>query len=261
MLRPRRRLIPLLLLDRRRRLVKTVGFDERTYIGDPFNVVRLFNEKEVDELCLLDIDATIDQRAPDAGFLGELASECFIPLTYGGGITDVEQCCRLSRAGIEKFVVGTASLDETMMRSIATALGSQALVACVDVKGSGDAARCVVRSGKRVLDLGPTSLAVRAQNAGAGEILLQSVDRDGARSGMDIELIRQVSSSISLPTIAAGGAGQLTHLVEALASGASAAASGSAFCFIGRLRAVLISYPSDSQVLTAIEAQEYGHER
>jgi cyclase len=261
MLRPHRRLIPLLLLDRHRRLVKTVGFGERTYIGDPFNVVRLFNEKEVDELCLLDIDATIDQRAPDAGFLGELASECFMPLTYGGGITGVEQCRKLSRAGIEKFVVGTASLDDTMMRSIAAALGSQALVACVDVKGSGDAARCVVRSGKSVLDIGPTSLALRAQNAGAGEILLQSVDRDGARSGMDIELIRQVSSRISLPTIAAGGAAQLTHLVEALAAGASAAASGSAFCFIGRLRAVLISYPSDSQVLTAMQVREYGHER
>ena len=148
--RPRRRLIPILLLDRRRRLVKTVGFGERTYIGDPFNVVRLFNEKEVDELCLLDIDATVDQRAPDAGFLGELASECFMPLTYGGGITGVEQCRKLSRAGIEKFVVGTASLDDTVMRSIAKELGSQALVACVDVKGSGDAARCVVRSGKSV---------------------------------------------------------------------------------------------------------------
>ena len=134
--RPRRRLIPILLLDRRRRLVKTVGFGERTYIGDPFNVVRLFNEKEVDELCLLDIDATVDQRAPDVGFLGELASECFMPLTYGGGITGVEQCRKLSRAGIEKFVVGTASLDDTVMRSIAKELGSQALVACVDVKGS-----------------------------------------------------------------------------------------------------------------------------
>ncbi len=252
--RLRRRLIPILLLDRRRRLVKTVSFGERTYIGDPFNVVRLFNEKEVDELCLLDIDATVDQRSPDVGFLGELASECFMPLTYGGGITNIEQCHKLSRAGIEKFVVGTSSLDDTVMHSIAKELGSQALVACVDVKGRGDAARCVVRSGNSLLNIGPTGLALRAQNAGAGEILLQSVDRDGARNGMDVELIRLVSSSVSVPTIAAGGAGELIHLVEALAAGASAAASGSAFCFIGRLRAVLVSYPSDSQVLTAMQA-------
>jgi imidazole glycerol-phosphate synthase subunit HisF len=253
--RIRPRLIPILLLDRRRRLVKTVCFGARTYIGDPFNVVRLFNEKEVDELCLLDIDATADARSPDVGFLGELASECFMPLTYGGGITSVEQCRKLSRAGIEKLVVGTAALDDGLVRSIARELGSQALVVCVDVKGSGDAARCAVSSGKRVLPIGPAELALRAQEAGAGEILLQSIDRDGARTGMDLALVNRVSSRVSIPTIAAGGAGELVHLLEALAAGASAAASGSAFCFIGRLRAVLISYPSNSRVASALQAK------
>jgi cyclase len=254
----RRRIIPLLLLDRRRRLVKTVGFGARTYIGDPFNVVRLFNEKEVDELCLLDIDATVDQRPPDVGFIRELASECFMPLTYGGGITSGDQCRELSRAGIEKFVLGTSAVDSSLITAIAKELGSQALVVCIDVKSKGGAARCAVRSGKSVLDLDPTDLAMRAQAAGAGEILLQSIDRDGARTGMDLALIRRVSTSVSVPTIAAGGAGDLIHLIEALAAGASAAASGSAFCFLGRLRAVLISYPTDHQVLTAMRMHEVG---
>ncbi|MGH8612226.1 MAG: HisA/HisF-related TIM barrel protein [Gammaproteobacteria bacterium] len=251
-----RRFIPILLLDRRRRLVKTVRFGERTYIGDPFNVIRLFNEKQADELCLLDIDATVDQRAPDIDFLGELASECFMPLTYGGGITSVEQCRKLNRAGIEKFVLGTSALDRTLLRGIAKELGSQAVVVCIDVRGAGNDARCVIRSGGRMLNFKPIDLALQAQEDGAGEIVIQSVDRDGARTGMDLDLIRHISSNCSVPIIAASGAGELNHLVQALAAGASAAASGSAFCFIGRLRAVLISYPNHSQKLAALKTIE-----
>jgi imidazole glycerol-phosphate synthase subunit HisF len=261
MRRVHRRLIPILLLDRRRRLVKTVAFSERTYIGDPFNVIRLFNEKEVDELCLFDIDATVDRREPDPGFLGELASECFMPLTYGGGLTSLELCRRLNRVGIEKFVLGAAAVDSTLVSRLAKELGSQAVVACVDYRGDGDDAWCVVRSGRDPVGFSPLQLALEAQREGAGEILLQSVDRDGARRGMDLKLIRKVSRKLNVPLIAASGAAGVAHLAEALEAGASAAASGSAFCFVGRLRAVLISYPSNQQIGAARAAVRQTHER
>jgi len=245
----------MLLLDRHRRLVKTISFGERTYIGDPFNVVRLFNEKEVDELCLLDIDATVDGRAPDLGYLRELASECFMPLTYGGGLISLEQCRRLNRQGIEKFVLGTSATNGTLVTNLGKEFGAQAVVVCIDYQGRGEQAWCVVRSGQENVHLTPLELATKVEDEGAGEILLQSVDRDGVREGMDLPLIQAVANKISVPLIAAGGALGVTHLVEALKAGASAAASGSAFCFLGRLRAVLISYPSRHEIdqLTAPE--------
>lgn len=243
----RARLIPILLLDRNRRLVKTVRFGERTYIGDPFNVVRIFNEKEVDELCVLDIDATPDGRGPDIAFAEALASECFMPLAYGGGITTPAQCHDLNKAGIEKFVIGTGIDDRDLMRSIAATFGVQALVACVDVRDTPQGRTCHVRSGTRSLSVAPVDLARRAADDGAGEILLQSIDRDGLRSGMDLDTIGEVSAGVDVPVIAAGGAGTVEHLNAALGAGASAAASGSTFCFVGRLRAVLISYPTSDE--------------
>ena len=239
----RPRLIPLLLLDDKRRLVKTVSFGERIYIGDPFNVVRLFNEKEVDELCILDIDATRNGREPDTGFLKELVSECFMPVAYGGGINNLRQCLALNYIGIEKMIIGTAAQDTTFITDLSRELGSQAVVACIDVVGTGTTARCTVRSAQLRIDLGPVDYARRLADAGAGEILLQSVDRDGCRCGMDLDTIERVTSSVSVPVIAAGGARHVEDLLEAVRAGASAAASGSAFCFIGRLRAVLVTYP------------------
>jgi imidazole glycerol-phosphate synthase subunit HisF len=244
----RARLIPVLLMDRRHRLVKTVGFGARTYIGDPFNVVRLFNEKEVDELCVLDIDATRDGRGPDFDFLAELASECFMPLSYGGGISTLAQAERLNRAGIEKLVIGANSSDANLVQALCRDFGTQAVVACVDVRGAGAAARCFVANASRPTQLAPVDLCRRLADAGVGEILLQSVDRDGARTGYDLDLIRSVAGSLPIPVVALGGAGEMRHLAQALAAGASAAASGSAFTFIGRLRAVLISYPTHAEM-------------
>jgi imidazole glycerol-phosphate synthase subunit HisF len=240
----RKRLIPVLLVDRSGRLVKTIGFGARTYVGDPFNVVRLFNEKEVDEICVLDIDATTDGRAPDFGFIRELASECFMPLSYGGGITKLEHCEQLNRIGVEKFVLGHSALDQHLVQTISRDIGSQALVACVDVMGHGANARCVTRSGKSNTQLTPLAHCLALQAAGVGEIMLQSVDRDGTRNGFDLQLIQALAPQLSVPLVALGGAGKLSDLALALKAGASAAASGSAFCFIGRLRAVLITYPS-----------------
>jgi cyclase len=237
-LRPR--IIPVLQLDRTRRLVKTVRFGERTYIGDPFNVIRLFNEKEVDEIVVLDIDATIDGRKPDPGFIRELATECFMPLSYGGGLSDSADCYELGRIGVEKFVIGSAVQNLNFISALARSFGAQAVIGCIDVGQDG---ACCIRSGHMQISRSPLELAQRLQNAGCGEIILQSIDRDGTRAGYDLDLIRSVSSALNVPLIALGGAGEYEHLATALAAGASAAASGSAFIFIGRLRAVLVTYP------------------
>lgn len=244
----RKRLIPVLLLDSSRRLVKTVKFGQRTYVGDPFNVVRLFNEKEVDEICVLDIDATTQGRAPDFGFIRELSSECFMPLAYGGGITQLAHCEQLNRAGVEKFVLGHAALDGQLVRSVSRDIGSQAVVACVDVAGQGNSARCVTQSARKGTGRKPLELCRELQDLGVGEIILQSVDLDGTRTGYDLELIHEVSHSLSVPMVALGGAGEAQHLAQGLHAGASAAASGSTFVFIGKLRAVLVSYPGDEQM-------------
>lgn len=244
----RPRLIPVLSLDSRRRVVKTIGFDTRTYIGDPFNVLRLFNEKAVDEIVVLDIDATTDGRSPDPGFIAELASECFIPLAYGGGLQDMATCETLARLGVEKFVVGTAATQLGFIAAMSRCFGAQAVVGCVDARGAGLMAQAVVRSGRQPLQVSALDHAKWQQDAGCGEIILQSVDRDGTRSGYDIELISAMSHSLSVPLIALGGAGGRNHLFEALAAGASASASASAFSFYGKLRAVLVNYPSAEDV-------------
>jgi cyclase len=225
-----------------------VRFGKRTYVGDPLNVIRLFNEKEVDEIFVLDIDATSDRRTPDLGFLRELASECFMPLAYGGGITSLEQCEQISRAGIEKIVLGTSSENKGFVSDVSKNMGSQSVVACVDVFGSGVSARCFTRSGKSPINIDLIRHCVELQEAGAGEIVLQSIDRDGTRSGYNVELIRMLASQLAVPLVALGGAGEATHLVEALKVGASAAASGSAFIFVGRLRAVLINSPDPAAI-------------
>jgi len=250
----RKRLIPVLLIDAGRRLVKTVRFGERTYVGDPFNVIRLFNEKEVDEICVLDIDAGPKSSKPDFGFMRELASECFMPLAYGGGIRTMADCEELNRLGVEKFVLGHAAFEPGFVKVVSDALGSQAVVVCIDVVGTGPTARCITHSGRKTHDLHPLAHALAMQAAGAGEIVLQSVDRDGLRKGMDLGLIDDVAHKLVVPLVALGGAGDLSHLAMALRSGASAVASGSAFSFIGRLRAVLITYPSRSEVDDALAA-------
>lgn len=246
----RPRLIPLLLLDNAHRLVKTVGFGPRTYIGDPFNVVRILNEKEVDEICILDIDATVQGRAPDTGFIAELTSECFMPFAYGGGLADLATCETLNRAGVEKFVICSSARLPGLLRELADTLGSQAVVGCVDVRG-GVGGHCAVRSATQALAISPVDYARQLEDCGVGELLLQSVDDDGSRSGLDLRLIAKVAASVGVPVIGAGGAGDVGDLIAGLRMGASAVASGSAFSFIGRLRAVLVTYPDAATVAAA----------
>ena len=230
------RLIPVLLIDRDRRVVKTVGFGERTYIGDPFNVVRLFNEKQVDEICVLDIDASADGREPDFAFAAALASECFMPLSYGGAIATLDHARRLVAEGIEKLVLRRHA-TEALIGAIAHEFGNQAVVACLDYRT--DATGRHVGTARTPL----ADVATRFAAAGVGELILQSIDRDGSRTGMDVEGIAALAPHLSVPIIALGGAGEVAHLDAAIAAGADAAASGSAFSFIGRLRAVLVTYP------------------
>lgn len=249
----RPRIIPVLLIDKNRRVVKTRQFGQRTYIGDPFNIIRLFNEKEVDELVIVDIDASTQRYVPDIGFLRELASECFMPVAYGGGLNQVKLCETICAVGIEKLIFNTHVLDDELISAVSSSLGAQAVVGCFDYEGSGETAK--LRSPRVITERNESFLStvLRAVNYGVGEIIIQSVDRDGVRRGYDLATIEMVSTAVQVPTIALGGAGEEEHFVPALGAGASAVASGSAFCFLGSLRAVLISYPSSAFIDGLVE--------
>jgi cyclase len=241
----RTRVIPCLLL-RDRGLVKTVRFADARYVGDPINAVRIFNDKEVDEMAFLDIGATPAGTGPDFDLLGDIASEAFMPFAYGGGITTLEQAKRLFALGVEKVVLNSAAAERpALISEIAQLSGSSSVVVSIDVKRS-LLGRCSVwtRAGRYDLKRDPAEYAADIERLGAGEILLTAIDRDGTQSGYDIELIRRVSDAVSIPVIAAGGAGELAHFRAAVAHGASAVAAGSMFVFHGRHRAVLITYPS-----------------
>ncbi len=248
MLKPR--VIPSLML-KRNRLVKTVNYNGELYIGDPINAIRIFNEKEVDELIVLDIDASIESRKPSIALIREIASECFMPLCYGGGITSIEDIEQILDSGVEKVAISTCAIEEPqIIRSAARAFGSQSIVVSLDVRKEKDGRyKIYTQRGKKRTGLDASGFAQMAQTMGAGEIMLNSIDRDGTLEGYDIDLIRSVSSRVSIPVIASGGAGKLAHLREAISQGgASAVAVGSMFVLHGKLRAVLISYPSAQEL-------------
>lgn len=242
-----------------RRLVKTTGFRKRVYLGDPINTVKIFNDKLVDELVLLDIDATVSGREPDYAYLENIASQCFMPLGYGGGVTSAEQVRRLLGLGIEKVVINAAAAKRPKLISEAAELaGSQSVVVSIDVKKTWTG-RYEVRThnGRRSTGLDPAAFATEAERRGAGEILLNSVDRDGTMSGYDIKLIRQVADAVSIPLVACGGAGSIEHFGEAVRQGgASAVAAGSLFVFSGPHKAVLINFPTQKDLHRIIDSVE-----
>lgn len=238
------RIIPILLLTESG-VVKTIRFRDRRYVGDPLNALRVFNEKEVDEIVVLDIEAWKHGGGPDLNRVAELAGECFMPLGYGGGITSLEQVRALLRCGVEKVLLNTAlHTHPGLVSQVADAAGSQSVVAMIDVKRNWRGRPRVFVAGGTV-DTGsdPVEWARRAANDGAGEIILNSIDRDGTQSGYDIELLRAVAQAVSVPVVAAGGAGGLADMRSAIDAGAAAAGAGSMFVFHGRHRAVLITYP------------------
>lgn len=248
MVRPR--IIPTLLLTADG-LVKTRRFKDRVYIGDPINAVRIFSEKEADEILLLDIDASRCGRAVDLGQLASIASECFVPLGYGGGIRDAATVARIFAIGIEKIIINTAIHDNpTLVRDAVAEVGSQSVVASIDVNRDWWG-KPVVRTlaGTRSTSVHPVEFASRCEDLGAGEILLTAIDRDGTMRGMDIELVRSVTEAVNVPVVASGGAGSHQDLARAIAEGgASGVAAGSLFVFQGPHRAVLISYPSQQEL-------------
>lgn len=241
----RHRVIPCLLLSNGR-LVKTRKFKNPVYIGDPINAIRIFNDKEVDELVLLDIKASVERRGPDFELLERISGECFMPLAYGGGVTSIEQIQRLLRLGVEKVILNTALYrDPSFIEEAATKFGSQAIMASIDVRRTlfgGYEVRML--AGKLPTSVKPVEAAQNAEKLGVGEILLTSIDREGTMAGYDLSLLASVSKSVNIPVIASGGAGKIDDFYSAIHVGqASAAAAGSMFVFFGPHRAVLLSYP------------------
>jgi cyclase len=256
----RARVIPCLLL-RGRGLVKTVKFRDPVYVGDPLNALRIFNEKEVDELVVLDITATIEQRSPNLRLISEMASECFMPLAYGGGVSSLDHLQSIFSLGVEKVVINSeAAARQEFIRDAAGKFGSQSVIVSIDAKKKwlgGYEIR--TRSGRLDTGLDPARFARDMERAGAGEILLNSIDRDGTMRGYDIELIRMVSQAVSIPVIACGGAGTLADLATAVKQGgASAVAAGSMFVFHGKHRAVLINYPSRRELEAVLDDDAMG---
>jgi cyclase len=240
------RVIPVLLL-RGKGLVKTVKFKEPKYIGDPINSVRIFNEKEVDELVFLDITATPEGRGPDFELLADITGEAFMPMAYGGGITALEQVQRIFSLGFEKVVIDTAAyVAPQLIRDAVAIYGSQSIVGCVDVRRT-LLGRYELSShaGKTRQPVGLKEHVLELERLGVGEIIVNAVDRDGTQSGYDLKLIREVSSVVSVPVVACGGASSLDDFAAAVyEGGASAVAAGSIFVFVGPHRAVLINYPA-----------------
>jgi len=241
--------IPALLLHEGG-IVKSVKFKDYKYIGDPINAVKIFNDKEVDEIAIIDIDASRENRAPKIKALAEIASEAFMPMAYGGGISSIDQIKQILYNGIEKIIINKAALNNPdLITAAAKLFGSQSVVVSIDVKTALFKGQKVFgENGKKNTGMGPHIFAKRMQNAGAGEILLNSIDNDGTFKGYDTDLIKTVSAFVDIPVIAMGGAASVNDFKNAVNSGASAVAAGSMFVFQGPHKAVLINYPSQKEL-------------
>ena len=258
MLRPR--VIPALLL-RDESLVKTVQFGRFSYIGDPTNTVRIFNELEVDELAFLDITATVDGRDPNLDLLADIADECFMPLAYGGGIRTFDQARAILGIGYEKLVVNSHSFeDPALITRLADHFGSQAVIASIDVRRDEDGRLNVwTRSGTRNTGRDPVDWAREVEALGAGEILLTSIDREGTWSGYDVELVRSVAQAVNIPLIAHGGAASVDDIAEAIrVGGASAVAVGSMVVFQRKGMGVLVNFPTPEQLSASLSTASTG---
>jgi cyclase len=240
----RARIVPVLLIHKGG-LYKTIGFDKPKYVGDPLNAVRIFNEKEVDELLVVDIDATRLGRAPDYALIRNLAAECRMPLAYGGGVHSVDQFQRLISLGVEKVAVSAAAVrDMDLVSAAAERVGRQSVVVVMDVRRQGDAWKLFTHNGTRATGLDAVHFARRAEDAGVGEIVVNSIDNDGQMMGYDLALVRAVRAATSRPLTVLGGAGKLADVAGIVREfGIIGAAAGSLFVFKGVYRAVLINYP------------------
>tara|TARA_R110000744_G_scaffold317240_1_gene423888 strand:+ start:1214 stop:1978 length:765 start_codon:yes stop_codon:yes gene_type:complete len=245
-----KRIIPCLLL-RDKGLVKTIKFKNSTYIGDPLNAVKIFNEKEVDELIFLDIDAAQANKEPPYELIKDIATECFMPFCYGGGVKTIDQIRKLLASGTEKVAINSEAYNRPdFIKEAAQVFGSSTIVVSMDYKKNLFGRTYVyVYGGRKNTKIDPVSYAMKMEELGAGELMVNSIDHDGTMSGYDIEMTRKITDAVSIPVIASGGAGHLNDFKKAFQqANASAAAAGSFFVFQGKKRGVLISYPAPEDV-------------
>ena len=243
----RSRITPCLLVHNKG-LVKTVGFKDPKYVGDPINAVKIFNEKEVDELIVLDIDASVEGRGPDFELIRKLAVECRMPFCYGGGVTTVEDAKKIINLGAEKVALSSAAIENfDILFQIGQAVGIQSVVVILDVKKKGlfGGYEIFIHNGKKATGIKVKEFVKRLDKIGVGEVVINSIDRDGMMEGYDFSLVDMVRDATEVPITVLGGAGNLDDIRELIARyKIIGAAAGSLFVFKGKYRAVLISYPN-----------------
>jgi len=239
------RIIPVLLL-KNGGLYKTIGFKNGRYVGDPINTVKIFNEKEADELLLLDFNASIEKRSPDFNKIAEIAGEAFMPMAFGGGIRTLEDAKKVFDCGYEKIVLNTILFENLkLVEDIAEIYGAQSVVGCIDVKKNlFGKYKVYALSGSKKTGYEPAAWAKELEKAGVGEIIINNIDNDGTWNGYSLDLIHQVAHNVSVPVIACGGASSMEDFKKAVEAGASAVAAGSMFVYQKKGMGVLISFPS-----------------
>lgn len=244
------RVIPILQIDRYGWLVKTKGYRSPRYLGDPINAVKIFNEKLVDELVVVDIDASRLGTEPPYELLEDIASEAFMPVAYGGGVRSLDNARKVIDLGIEKVVVNSCLVTNPhTIERVATELGSQSVIASIDIRRRPDGSQyATYASGTKDTGLRAEVLAKRAVEMGVGEVLASFVDREGSGTGYDLDALKRITENVNVPVIASGGAKSMSHFTEGLIHGASAVAAGSKFVFYGRNDAVLITYPEPEAI-------------
>lgn len=255
MLRPR--IIPCLLVHDKG-LVKTINFKYDKYIGDPINAVRIFNEKEVDELIVLDIDATVLNKEPDYKMISDLAAECRMPLCYGGGVKTVEQAKKIISLGVEKVAISSAAIDNPeLIKELSKAIGSQSIVVVLDVKKTGifNSYELFTHNGKVKSKKNILNFAQLVEDNGAGEILINSIDNDGMMKGYNIDLIDKIRQTVGIPITVLGGAGTIEDIKKVVSKyQIIGVAAGSLFIYKGIYKAVLINYPNQGDKFAIINS-------
>jgi cyclase len=239
------RVIPILLL-KEQGLVKTKQFKEPKYVGDPINAIKIFNDKEVDELVFLDTTATSEQREPNYKLIATIAGECFMPLSYGGGITTVEQIKKILSLGVEKVILNSGAFTNPNLVNDASAMfGSSTIVVCIDYKKNfWGKSEVYIKAGSKSVKYSPLEYAKKMEELGAGELILSSIVNEGMYKGYDIETLKAITENVNIPVVASGGASKLEDFANAVnIGGASGVAAGSLFVFHGPHKAVLINYP------------------
>jgi len=250
------RVIPVLLLQNGG-LYKTIKFKSPQYLGDPINAVKIFNDKEVDEILVLDIQASRNNTAPDFNKLAEIAGEAFMPMGYGGGVRTVDDIKRILFSGYEKVVLNSiASANPTLVKHGAALTGAQSIVVCIDYKKNWlGKMRVYSHGGTREVNKNPVDFAREMEEMGAGEIILQSIGQDGTFGGYDLDVINKVSSAVGVPVVACGGAAAVEDFVKAINAGASAVAAGSLFVYKSAARGILMNYPPVTDLTAKLYSQ------